>query len=396
MSTLRDQATIVGVGESEFFRKPGSGVSDLELMLIASRRALADAGLEAKDIDGILSPVMAVTLEEIAANLAIPDLRYSAEVTTGGASPVASLMSAAMAVQTGVAEVVLIPAGLNGYSKFRARDVSATTDVSPMPPSVVDFYAPVGATTPAHWYTMMARRALLDHPDIERAMGTVAVTERAHAQRNERALMHGKPLTMEDYLAAPMITSPYRLLDCCLESDAAGAVVVTAADHPAARGRGVLISGVAEGHPAPADDIANRPDLLDIGLTFAAPRAYEMAGIGPEDADFAEIYDCFTFEVLHQLEEAGFCGRGESPDFVSGGRIEIGGELPINTHGGLLSEAHVMGISHIIEAVRQLRGEAHGRQVEGAEVGIVTGWGDFGDGSIAVLRGAGTSAAGAS
>jgi acetyl-CoA acetyltransferase len=387
MSSLRDTACIAGVGESEFFRKPGSGMSELQMMLIASRRAIADAGLEPGDIDAILPPVMAVSCEELAANLGIADLKFSSKSTMGGAAAVASLLSAAMAVASGVATGVLIVAGLNGYSNHRARDVTDQQEVeTPLPPTVADYYLPVGATAPPQWYALMARRHLTEYEGTAEAMAAVAVACRAHAQHNKRALMYGKPMTVQDYLASPMITTPYRLLDCCLESDAAGAVVVTAADHPLAkRHRSVFISGVAEGRPYPADDIANRSDPLTIGLTHAAPRAYDMAGVGPEDADFAQIYDCFTFEVLQQLEEAAFCKRGHGADFVRDGAIELGGRLPINTHGGLLSEAHVMGISHIIEAVRQLRGEAGSRQVDKASVGIVTGWGDFGDGSIAVL-----------
>jgi acetyl-CoA acetyltransferase len=148
----------------------------------------------------------------------------------------------------------------------------------------------------------------------------------------------------------------------------------------------VVIMGAAAGQPYPADEITNRKDMFRTGLTIAAPEAFAAAGVKPSDADFAMIYDCFTFELLQQIEEAGFCERGEGGAFVEGGRIELGGDLPINTHGGLLSEAHSLGMGHIVEATQQLRGNAAGRQIDNAEIGVVTGWGDFGDGSIAILR----------
>jgi acetyl-CoA acetyltransferase len=144
--------------------------------------------------------------------------------------------------------------------------------------------------------------------------------------------------------------------------------------------------GIAQGQPFPADDIATREDPFHLGITDAAPKACAMAGIQIGDVDFAQIYDPFSFQVIQQIEEMGFCKRGEGGSFVEGGRIELGGELPVNTHGGLLSEAHILGMNHFIEAVVQLRGEAGERQVENAEIGLVTGFGDFGDGSIAILR----------
>ena len=385
---LRDRACIVGVGETAYCRAPGSGLTQLGIQLQAATRALADAGLRPQQLDGVMPFPNLGSAEEFAANLGIANLRFAATVHMGGAAPVASLQAAAAAVTSGVADYVLLPAGWNGYSGRRARETVAT-DVASMPGGAIarDYYLPHGLTAPPQWYALIARRHMHEFGTTAEQLGAIAIAMRKHAQRNPGAVMRDKPLTLEDYLASPMITDPYRLFDCCLETDGAAAVIVTSAERARdLRRPPVYVMGVAAAQPYPADEITNRADLFETGLSIAAPRAFAMAGIRPVDVDFAEIYDCFTFEVLQQLEEAGFCARGEGGAFVQGGRIELGGELPVNTHGGLLSDAHVLGMSHLTEAVRQLRGEVGDRQVRDAAIGVVTGWGDFGDGSIAVLR----------
>lgn len=379
---------MVGVGQSAFSRdRNGPACDELTLQLRAAVAAIEDAGLRNDQIDGILPVPNLGSAESFAANLGCSSLRFATTVQMGGASPVASLGIAAMALEAGLASYVLLPAGWNGFSGRRVTETLAT-DVSAIPGGAIarDYYFPHGFTAPPQWYSVIARRHMHEFGTTHEQLGAIAVTMRAHAQHNPHALMRGKPLTLEDYLASPMIADPYRLFDCCLETDAAAAVVVTT--HERARDLPHLpirILGAAAAQPYPADEILSREDLFRIGLTTAAPEAFERAGVLPREVDFAQIYDCFTFEVLQQLEEAGFCPRGEGGAYVEDGRIALGGELPVNTHGGLLSEAHVLGMSHIVEAVRQLRGGLGPRQVEDAEVGVVTGWGDFGDGSIAIL-----------
>ncbi len=388
MSSLKDQACIVGIGQTPYTRAKEMEGTNMTLQLQACEAAIADAGLRNKQIDAILPFASLNIAEDFAVHLGIEDLRYQATLHVGGAAPGASVATAAMAVATGMANYVLIPGGWYGYAGRRVREV-VVADPSVMSGGVTarDFYFPYGLTAPVQWFSFMARLHMDEFGTKPEHLGAVAIACRKHAQLNPCALMRGKPMTMADYLASPMISDPFRLLDCSLEADGACAFVVTTAERARdLKQRPVYIMGFGQGQPFPADDIVTREDMFNLGITAAAPRAFRMAGIAPQDVDFAEIYDPFTFQVIQQIEEMGFCRRGEGGPFVEGGRIEIGGELPVNTHGGLLSEAHVLGMNHFVEAVHQLRGSAGERQVKDAAIGLVTGFGDFGDGSIVILR----------
>jgi acetyl-CoA acetyltransferase len=385
------KAAIVGIAETDYLR--GAEQSILQMILSASMGAIRDAGLKPSDVDAILPPPGFVAWDEIAAHLGVPNVRYTACPQMGGASATASLLTAAMAISTGVADVVLMTVGWNGYSAIRPRP-----DARPNKrrfnaaffETVKNYYAPYGLRSAPWWYSLYLERYAKHYNVPPEAAGAVAVACRKHAQLNPKALMRDRPLSMEEYLASPYITEPLRKLDCCVETDCAAAIVMTSVE----RARDlphipVTFLGGAEGHPNRPDELINRKDVLDLGLDLAAPRAFAMAGVGKNDMDFLQIYDCFTYVALLEIEALGYAERGGAADFVRNGNIELGGKFPMNTHGGLMSQGHCWGMNHIVEAARQLRHEGGASQVEGCELGLVTGYGDLGDGSIAILaRGA--------
>jgi acetyl-CoA acetyltransferase len=385
--TLSGQAAIVGVGETGYLR--GADQSILQMSLSASMAAIRDAGLKPSDVDAVIPPPGFVAWDEIAAHLGIPDVRYTACPQMGGASPTAALITGAMAIATGLAETVLLTIGWNGYSALRPRADARPNKrrfTAAFFDTVKNYYAPYGLRSAPWWYSLYLQRYVKHYGVPPEAAGAIAVACRKHAQLNEKALMRGRPLTMDEYLASPFIAEPLRKLDCCVETDCAAAIVLTsverAKDLPHVP---VTILGGAEGHPNRPDELINRKDVLDLGLHLAAPRAFAMAGVKPTDMDFLQIYDCFTYVALLELEALGFTERGGAADFVKDGNIELGGKFPMNTHGGLMSQGHCWGMNHIVEATRQLRHAAGAAQVPGCELGLVTGYGDLGDGSIAIL-----------
>ncbi|MDO8773467.1 MAG: thiolase family protein [Burkholderiaceae bacterium] len=381
--TLRDKACVTGIGETQYLR--GSTKTAFELQIESSLKAIADAGLTPKDIDGIIPiGIVSGTADDFIDNFGIPDLRFSALVPHGGASPTMALQCAASAIASGVCNHVLITFGRN----VSAASNKAGARIHQMPQFhfVTEFEYPMGAIAPAQLYAPMARRHMELYGTTVEQFGEVAVACREHALLNDNAVMK-KPITLEDHRNSRMIADPFRLLDCSLESDGGAAVVVSASERAGdLRHRRVYISGVAAGHPDSPGSITQRPDMTSLGIAKAASRAFEMAGVTHADIDVAEIYDCFTYAVIRQIEDMGFCAKGEGGPFVQGGRLRLGGALPTNTHGGLLSQAHVWGLNHIVELVRQLRGNGGRAQVPGAEVGLVTGYGDMGDGALAIMR----------
>jgi acetyl-CoA acetyltransferase len=390
----RRRAQIVGVGESTYTRWGKIGdVTEHALACQAIQRAVADAGLSMDDVDGLAS--FADDRNEaifLAAELGLPALRFGNMVwMPGGGGGCAAVSNAAMAVETGQAEVVVVYRSLcqGQFFRFGSAGVSVEEPAEVPAPSVqqagslllasMGFAMPYGLLMAAAAYALPTRRHMHLYGTTSEQLGLLAVTFREHASRNPRAVMGGRPLTLEDHQASPMIADPHRLFDCCLESDGACAVVVTTPERARDLAKSpveILASeqGAPRGYGFGPFTNANIPDEIYAtgGCEEMAGRLWGKAGLGPADVDVAQLYDHFTGCVLMQLEDYGFCQRGEGGPFIESGALAWqGGSLPTNTHGGSLSEAYIHGLNHVVEGVRSLRGESTS-PVEGAQVCLVT------------------------
>ena len=383
---IADQCAIVGIGNTAYTR--GTERSTVELHLEASLRALADAGLTPADVDAVMpSATAGRCAEDFIANLGLRDLAFSSTVHMGGSSFIASVQSACLAITAGVASCVLIPAGRRGFSGERIS--TGQGPVEPLLNAVREFEAPYGNLVAAQWFAQAAQRHMHLYGTTSEQLGHVAVSARANANLNPQALMHGRPMTLADHQNSRMISSPFRLFDCSLESDGAGAVVVTSAERARDLAQPpVLIGGVGEGHGYPATSLTQKQDMASVpSLGAAARRAFTMAGVTVADLQCLLIHEGFTWYVLAALEALGVVGRGEAGPFVADGHITLTGSLPVNPHGGALSEGHVSGINHAIEAVRQLRGSVEPeRQIADCHQVAVVNEGNFFDAAVMVLR----------
>ncbi|SFB46123.1 Acetyl-CoA acetyltransferase [Amycolatopsis marina] len=377
--TLSGQAAIAGIGATEFSKD--SGRSELRLAAEAVRAALADAGLSPSDVDGLVSFTMDANSEiSVARELGIAELSFFSRIHYGGGAAAATVQQAAMAVATGVADVVVAYRAFNERSGHRFGQVSAAA-AQQVNSSGVDnsFHYPMGIATPAATVAMLARRYLHDYGATSADFGRIAVVDRKHAATNPKAWFHGRPITLEEHQASRWVAEPLHLLDCCQESDGAVALVVTSArrarDLPQ---RAAVIAAAAQGSGPDQyvmtsyyrEQLAALPEMGVVGRQL-----WQQAGIGPADVDVAVLYDHFTPYVLMQLEELGFCGRGEAKDFIADGRLELDGELPLNPHGGQLGEAYIHGMNGIAEGVRQLRGTAANQVTDVRRVLVTAGTG---------------------
>jgi acetyl-CoA acetyltransferase len=379
---VKDAAAIVGIAESEYTKWGKlTRCTEYQLALETIVKAVGDAGLTMEDVDGFAS--FSNDRNEfcfVASDLGVPRVRYAGMTwIVGGGGACAAVADAAMAIATGMASCVVVYRSL-AMGQFRRFGRGLAGDVQGVRPqdAAFGFALPFGLLNATIGMALLVRRHMHLYGTTTEHLGHVAVTCRQHANRNPAAVMHGRPLTLADHAAAPRIVDPFGLLDCCLETDGANALVLVSAERARdCAQRPVYVLAAAQGtgprygcgawamHYMPEADYATGNTQ-----TLAAD-LYRRAGVGPADVDCAQLYDHYSGMVLLQLEDLGFCARGEGGPFAASGALAWpDGALPTNTAGGSLSEAYIHGLNHVVEAVKQLRGTAV-NQVRDAETCVV-------------------------
>ncbi len=374
-SQLRDAGAIVGIGATEFSKD--SGRSEMRLCVEACEAAIADAGLQPSQIDGMVTFTADTNPEiEIARNLGIGELSFFSRVHHGGGAACGTIQQAVLAVHAGVADYVVCYRGFNERSGHRfGSGVQGRPPVANAESAHFAWYAPFGLLTPAQWVAMFAQRYLHEYGATSEDFGRIAVADRKHAAKNPKAWFYEQPITLEDHQNSRWIVEPLHLLDCCQESDGAQALVVTTPERARDLAQPpVIVHAAAQGAGKDQDMMTSYyresiTGLPEMGLV--ARQLWNTSGLTPDDIQAAIIYDHFTPLALPQLEEFGFCGRGEAKDFIRDGNIELGGRLPINTNGGQLGEAYIHGMNGIAEGTRLVR-HTSTNQPDGVEHVLVT------------------------
>ena len=372
----RDRCAVAGIGATDYSRN--SGRSDLTLAVQATLAACADAGLEPQQIDGIVrSDMDTVRPNDLAHALGIPELTFWGETGPGGTAPPAMLGLAVGAILSGQATTVLCFRELNGRSGRRYGLGAGGSELVGGAGTYDEFFVPNGLTTPGQIFALMAQRHMHEFGTQSEHLGRIALACRARANANPAAQMHDRQLTMADYLASRPIAEPLRLFDFCLETDGAAAVIVTSTERardlrqPPVLIRAVAQASIPDPQPGVQFPVLLRESITSLPAQAVARTLYGRAGLGPEDIDVAQLYDCFTITVLMQLEDWGFCKKGEGGPFVESGAIDLGGALPIIWALGVEYVPTLHGMNHVLEGVRQIRGESTS-QVPGAQNCLVT------------------------
>ena len=365
---------ICGVGESAHTKASGRTVR--EIVGEAVEHALDDAGLEPSDIDGLMHIPFGEQFDAAAFHEYFGTDHDIWESRTGGGMRWAATApyDAAQALREGKATYILNTFGV-AWATQRKEMVGGPGQSHAEELFKQNLEVPMGWFPQPVYFATIARRHMHEFGTTQEQLGAIAVACRRHANLTPGAVMHDKPLSMQQYLDAPTIVAPFRKEDCCLISDGGGAYVMTTPERARDRAKPVVeLAGVGLGTSASGPHWAQQPAFTSTPQVFAAPVAFGMAGLTPADVDVYTCYDPFTIVTLMQIEDSGFCEKGAGGEFVAGDALHFdGGKLPTNTHGGLLSHAYVLGIAHVVEVVRQLRGEA-AAQVPGAEIGIYGGY----------------------